>query len=49
MHFIAYPEPSYDVFPHKEVPFGGRDETAPHLGVKSPRKDFVGVNRHFQG
>jgi len=26
----------HDVFPRKEVPFGGRDETAPHLGVKCP-------------
>ena len=26
---------SYDAFLHKEMPFGGRDVIAPHLGVKS--------------
>ena len=35
---------SYDVFPRKEVPFGGRGETAPHLGVKSLPKLY---NRPF--
>jgi len=27
----------YDVFLRKEVSFGGRDEAAAHLGVKSPK------------
>jgi len=34
---------SYDVFPCKEVPFGGRDETPSHLGVKSPKTFILGV------
>ena len=29
---------SYDVPLHKEVPFGGRDVSAPHLGGKIPPK-----------
>jgi len=29
---------SYDVFPHKEVPFGGRDDAAPHLGGQIPQE-----------
>ena len=29
---------SYDVFPRKEVPFGGLDEIAPHLGGQIPQK-----------
>ena len=37
---------SYDVFPPKDVPFGGLVHTAPHLGGKNP--NFGGVNRHFQ-
>jgi len=32
----------HDVFPRKEVPFGGRDETAPHLGVKFPKTPILG-------
>jgi len=40
---------SYDMFPHKEMPFGGRDETVVHLGSKSPNNpNFRGVNMHFQ-
>jgi len=38
-----------DVFPPKDVLFGGRVHTAPHFGVKMPQKPlFWGVNRHFQ-
>ena len=34
---------SYDVFPPKDVPFGGLVHTAPHFGVKSPKKtQFLG-------
>jgi len=34
---------SHDMFLRKEVPFGGRDETAPHLGVKPlPPKKVLG-------
>jgi len=29
---------SYDVFLRKEVPFGGPDEVAPHLGSQIPQK-----------
>ena len=40
---------SYDVPLHKEVPFGGRDVSAPHLGGKIPKKNLhFWVNRHFQ-
>ena len=40
---------SYDVFLRKEVPFGGLDETAPHLGGQIPKNpNFGGVNRRFQ-
>ena len=40
---------SYDVFPPKDVPFGGLVHAAPHMGVKSPKNHyFGGVNRHFQ-
>ena len=30
---------SYDVFLQPLVPFGGRDEMAPHLGVQIPQKN----------
>ena len=34
---------SYDVFPPKEVPFGGADDIAPHLGGQMPQKpQFLG-------
>ena len=34
---------SYDVFPPKEVPFGGGDDIAPHLGGQiSPKPQFLG-------
>ena len=40
---------SYDVFPPKDVPFGGLVYTAPHFGGKIPKNpSFGGVNRHFQ-
>ena len=40
---------SYDMFPPKDVPFGGLVHTAPHFGGKIPPKTyFGGVNRHFQ-
>ena len=40
---------SYDVFLQPLVPFGGRDEIAPHLGGQIPQKSpFWGVNRRFQ-
>jgi len=40
---------SSEVFPHKEVPFGGHDETAPHLGCKILKHpNFGGVNGRFQ-
>ena len=29
---------SYDVFPPKDVPFGGLVHTAPHFGCKIPQK-----------
>ena len=35
---------SYDVFPPKDVPFGGLVHTAPHFGGKiTPKKQFWGV------
>ena len=40
----------YD-FLRKALPFGGRDEAAPHLGGKSPKSFFFkswSVNRQFQ-
>ena len=40
---------SYDVFPPKDVPFGGLVHTASHFGGKIPQKPLLwGVNRHFQ-
>ena len=40
---------SYDVFLQPLVPFGGRDEMAPHLGGQIPQNPhFWGVNRRFQ-
>ena len=34
---------SYDVIPPKEVPFGGGDDIAPHLGSQMPQKpQFLG-------
>jgi len=33
----------YDVFPCKEVPFGGRVNKAPNVGVKFPQKKHFGV------
>jgi len=33
---------SYDVFLQPLVPFGGRDEIAPHLGIKSPKNPILG-------
>jgi len=33
----------FDVFPNKELPFGGRDDTAPNLGVKSPKTLILGA------
>jgi len=39
---------SYDVFPHKEVHFGGFVDTALHLGAQIPPKPENGVNTHFQ-
>ena len=40
---------SYDVFPPKDVPFGGLIHTAPHFGGKIPQNPYSGgVNRHFQ-
>ena len=38
-HFraILTPSGSSDVFRQPVVPFGGRGEIAPHLGVKSPK------------
>ena len=39
---------SYDVFPHKDVPFGGPVVTAAHLGGQKSQKQFWGVNRRFQ-
>ena len=32
---------SYDVFLRKEVPFGGLDEIAPHLGGQIPQKKTI--------
>ena len=34
---------SYDVFPPKDVPFGGLVHTAPHFGVKSPKTPILGT------
>ena len=42
---------SYDVFPCKDVPFGGSGsvDIPPHLGVKYPKNhNFGSMNRHFQ-
>ena len=40
---------SHDVFLQPLVPFGGLDETAPHLGGQIPQKThFGGLNRRFQ-
>jgi len=40
---------SYDVFPRKEVPFGGRRENVAHLGVKSFKNpNLEGGKRHFK-
>jgi len=40
---------SYDVFPPKDVTFGVSFILLPILGVKSPKKPYLGgVNRHFQ-
>jgi len=40
---------SYDVLLQKEMLFGGRDMTVPHLGSKIPKKTSIwGMNRHFQ-
>ena len=38
----------YDVFPRNDVPFLGVIDNAAHLGVKSPKTYFRGVNRRFQ-
>ena len=38
----------YDVFPWKDVPFGGSIDIPPHLGVRSPKTKLWGVNMHFQ-
>jgi len=32
----------------REVPFGGHDETAPHLGGQIPKNPISGCNRRFQ-
>jgi len=34
---------SYDVLPRNEVPFGGRNETAPHLGGEIPQNPNLGA------
>ena len=34
---------SYDVFPPKDVPFGGLIHTAPHFGGKIPQKPLFWV------
>jgi len=40
---------SYDVFPRKDVPFGGCIDTAPHFGSQITQKPRSrGMNRHFQ-
>ena len=40
---------SSDVFPRKEVPFGGHDDRWRHLGENMPQNPLkVGVNRQFQ-
>ena len=40
---------SYDIFPCKDVPFGGLVDTAPHLEDQIfPKPPFWGVNRRFQ-
>jgi len=40
---------SYDVFPHKEVPFRAQNNTAPHLGSQiPPKKQLWGINKRFQ-
>jgi len=36
---------SYDVLPRKEVPFGGRYKTAPHLGGEIPLNPIFGDKR----
>ena len=40
---------SYDVFPRKDVPFGGCIDTSPHLWGQIAQKFQVGwgVDRHF--
>ena len=38
---------SYDVFSHKDVPFGGSDDKPPHLWGQIPQnRNFWCVNRH---
>jgi len=39
---------SYDVFLHKEVPFGGCNEAAPHSWGQTSKNNFQGANRRFQ-
>jgi len=40
---------SHDVFPRKDVPFGGQFVTCANLrGQKPPKLQFWGVNRRFQ-
>ena len=40
---------SHDVFPCKDVPFGGSVDISPHLRGKIPQnRNFGGVNKHFQ-
>ena len=34
---------SYDLFPHKEVPFGGRDDITPHLGGQIHKTPILGA------
>ena len=34
---------SYDVFPPKDVPFGGLVHTAPHFGGKIPQNPYLGA------
>ena len=34
---------TYNVFPPKDVPFGGLVHTAPHFGVKSPKNPYFGA------
>jgi len=40
---------SNDADSRKDVPFVSFVDIAPHLGIKSPNPNFVGVNRRFQG